>query len=416
MKLTTPKQLRNNLMMTKEQYQHYLNEGMPHLFIGKKVRFNKEEVVQWLQGYIMKQENLEKAFVDAKGRTLQMYLSLSELKEVLRVKKKEIKALCKDGMPYTLVGTKRYFHLEEVLAYLRPKIENHVEKAVDNADTVIIVDGSHYPKTHEVCVGLVIQSKEGIKGISKLHEGRASNSLYSEYLALYHALSYVKEHNLSNVVVGTDQKHFVNLLYKGEVEFFNWMKKEPYRETMQNMYALMKELDERITIVYANVPKYENLYYNAHALSRRYENTVVEHLSPHKKLSVATSIKRSPFFHSSGNGSNALHIKFDGMDDKYSYFLVENDGKLKRIKLMKSTATRDTILMAYSFIQTSKRKLTIYLEDIPSFQKDIKSDAWLTKLQQMTAIIEKLYEVADFQPSNDFKGYLEGIKESEQVA
>lgn len=423
MKLTTPKQLRQTMMMNKEQYQHYLIEGMPHLLIGEKVRFNKEEVVHWLQNYIMKQENLEKNFVDQKGRTLETYLSTSELKEILQLKKKEIRALCKDGMPYQLVGKKRFFYLNEVLAYLQPNIEAQVEKKVDNADTVIIVDGSYYPKTKETCVGIVVQNNKGIQGMSKLHEGLVQSSMFCEYLALYHALSYVKEHNLSNVVIGTDQKNFVNLLNKGEIEFFNWMKKAPYRETMHKMYELLKELDEQVTIVYANVSKYENLYHNAHALSRRYQNTVVESLSPDQRLSVATSIKRKKAPSNSSllsqtivSNANTVHIKFDEMDDQYSYFQVNNAGKLKRIRLLKSTATRDAILMAYAYIQAAKGKLTIIIDDIPSFQEDVQSLSWLTKLQQCITIIEKLYKVADFQPSNDLKGYVEEMKEKEQVA
>lgn len=46
MQLTTPKQLRQTLFINKEQYEHYLDKGMPHLLIGEKIRFNKEEVVR----------------------------------------------------------------------------------------------------------------------------------------------------------------------------------------------------------------------------------------------------------------------------------------------------------------------------------------------------------------------------------
>ena len=59
MQLTTPKQIRQALTINKEQYNYFIEEGMPYLHIGDKIRFDKTEVIEWFQAYIMRQELLE---------------------------------------------------------------------------------------------------------------------------------------------------------------------------------------------------------------------------------------------------------------------------------------------------------------------------------------------------------------------
>lgn len=371
----------------------------------------------------MKQENLEKAFKDKKGRTIKQYVSISALKEILQLKKKEIRTLCKHGMPYQHIGEKYFFCLEEVFAYLQPKKQRVNKTTSKRNETIMIVDGSHYPETKEVCTGMVIKNDKGIQGYSKLHETPVEKPIYSEFLALYHALCYVKEQDLSNVIIGTDQKQFVNLLKKGEIEYFSWMNKNSYKETMSKMQKLISKLGKRVSIVYANVPKYKELYHHAHALSRRYQNTVIENILPGEKLQVPKQIfrpkeivKPSVIPTVQSPSKQTIDISFECIRNGYVYFNVIKNGSTKQTKILNTVPTRAAILLAYSHALTASERVTISIQDIPTFQDDLLKDMWIINLPKTKEIVRKLYELTNFQPSNNLHSCLQEIEENTQVA
>lgn len=412
MQLITPKQIRELLCMNKKQYQHYLNEGMPHLFVGKKIRFNKTEVVEWLQQYIMKQEHLEKAFVDKKGRSIDAYMTISVLKERLQLKKKQILRLCAKGMPHEVIGEKYFFCLEDVFSYFRPK-----EPITNEEPVVIIVDGSYYHKTKEISTGMVIQQEGKVKGYSALHQTKRVQPVFSEYVAIREALLYVKEKRLSNVIIGTDQANFAVNWKNGEKKYYPWMKKAVCFDTIKEIYELIDELKGRIQFVYANVPTYATLYHNAHALSRNYEDVVVERLSVNEKLPVKKRIERPSssdivnVSNTKNHDDHTLHISFDCIEKNYVYFHVTTKGKTKRTKMHHSLVTRAAILLARSYIHNAKEKMTVYIDYIQTFEEDLNKMYKSYTMENTVKLIKELYEKTNFYPTNDFSRCLKEIEE-----
>lgn len=425
MQLSTAKQIRQALLINQKHYEQLMNEGMPHLLIGEKVRFHKTEVVQWVQTYMLKQERLEKAFVDDKGRTIEQYVTIGTLKERLQLKKKKIHSLCNEGMPHQNIGDKPFFHLEEVFAYFARSTESNVSKPSPQKPTVIIVDGSHHPKTNEICTGMVIQSQEGIQGFSTLHDVRTGVTQHCEYLALQQALTYVKEKHLSNVVIGTDQIDFIRIIEKGEKKYFSWMKTPPYCTTIDKIYHLIDELKEHVQIVYANDPRYKTLYHNAHALSRRYEHTV-EQIATTQPLSVKKRLERVlPSANTlvlppnSEESKHTLHIRFSHAKKIYAYFYVTFQGTTKLTKLTNSNPTRSALALAYTYAHTAKQKMTVFIEAMPNFRQDMNSIYLSEKINEpkkTTEFIEKLYATTVFRPKDDFATYLQEIKEKTNIA
>ena len=414
MQLTTPKQIRQALQINKKQYKELRKEGMPYVQIGDKVRFNKEQVVEWLQRYIMKQEDLEKSFVDAKGRTIDAYVTLANLKERLHMKKKKLLQLCQEGMPHQVIGEKIFFNLEEVFAYFYFEKVEQPKGTVQQAPVLIIVDGSYDQVTKRICTGMVIQGKNGTKGVATLEPKPYKNSAPCEYLAIYHALVYAKEHRLHNVIIGTDQTAFISTIENGERRYPKWMRESPYIAQFREMHALLDELKDRVKLVYANDGKYDALYHNAHALSREYQNKLVESIELEEKLPVRNNLKENqsnlrvtPVLDEPCEDETTLRIAFLEMDKEFVYFQVTDRGVSKRTKMINTTATRAAIMLANTYVKTRKGKMTIYMEAMPAFKEDVKRIHSKYHVGRLKNIIDTLYKKANFYPVDSLENCLE---------
>ncbi|WP_042462838.1 reverse transcriptase-like protein [Neobacillus dielmonensis] len=286
-------ELREKTKLTKTEMNACLADGMPHYMIGNEYRFLETEVVQWLKTYRPSQERLEKEFIDKKGRTLQEYVTQEVILETLRIKKENLAALLKKGMPFAKVGEKNFYHIQDILDFYRRGSQIHAKqpqtrsskkkflmplcRSIPKEVPFIIMDGSYNFNKHQAGTGLVlIENRDIATGRSNVWNMKTTKPIICEYLALLEALKLIKDNNFTKAVVITDQESWC----KGitfEIKTFE----ETVKPVMTELTELWGELRGKVTIKFVGQMDKGNqnsLYKKAHDLSRAYKKAILENL------------------------------------------------------------------------------------------------------------------------------------------
>lgn len=418
MKLLKEKEVRRLLRIEKQTLRTFLKEGMPHLCIEGRYRFIKKEIKQWYKTIAPDQMMLEKTFIDSQGRTIEEYVLLDKVMSFLGMKKKKVLHLCENGMPFITIGTKQFFHLDDIVAHFRMASLIVKKESIEKNPAIVIVDGSYNFKTSGVGTGVVLRESEQMTGYSKEHRIYTTNSIFSEYLAILDGLLLIKEKDLQEVVFGTDQLEFVEMWNKGERLSYKWIKEAPFVDKMEKLYSLMEELKEKITLVYANVLAYKVEYENAHVLSRFYEEKQLDNLAITKAIQVPNTPPKNTRTKKTDK-IRSLRIKFIEVKDGFSWFKVYWNGENRVTKINSTRPLKSAFVLAKSYVNTTADQLNIHIQKISTFKEDIA--VLFDPLKQKTSkSIIKMYtslqELTSLRMEDPFETYVKKYEKQLQIA
>lgn len=361
------------LKLTEMKLENLLQIGMPHLKIGNELRFIESEIVPWHKINCPNQEELEKRFVDHLGRTIEHYVMINEIASFLRFEKRKIYKLCQSGMPSQLVGKRRFFNLNDIIGYFRrgevasppPPEQPKKQKPV-----LFVVDGSRSPGKNQCGAGVLLKQENKVTGYSfGFEEG---TSTFAEMMAIFHAMKLIKEKGVEEAIIATDQLGFVD--NENKRKYINESLCDAPSSIKDNILELLEELKDKITFVYYKNIKNnkhgftERLYHNAHALSRRYADSVVEgealdrnHVSQYKATSKMQSEEEGVF-----------NIEFDKIVKNYIYFNVSMDGKVQQYKSNSGVTVKAALEIANQLISSTQQRVKLCIKKIPAFVEDMK--------------------------------------------
>lgn len=405
MKLMLTEEIEAIVGCTREDIYKFIQEGMPHFKVGNHFRFVQEEVDEWITNYKPLQERLEEEFVDDKGRTLQEYTTSETILDFFRISQPTMYALCKKGMPYTKVGTKRYFQLEDIIEYFR-RGENTADSKeevvnVDETPTLFVVDGS-YHSNKKWGAGIVAKKGKEAKGYT--YGGELKNkrgNMYAEYQAMMQTMKIIQKENIKNAVIATDQIHFVNNIQLELLTTAQWMKKEStmieltkeFQETYidtRRMCSLRFVYYKKLRSVYTDINETElnYMYFHSHDLSRVYEETtpIVIDLSVEKKDSKIVNFNKKSTTKSTPtlnvvtsntiampNQKDTWYIYFKEKKDGYLYFITQKNNKTQVTKMTHPDIAVALILHAYAMSHSNHKKdVKFVIKNFADFERKIE--------------------------------------------
>jgi ribonuclease HI len=281
-----------------------LEEGIPYYSIGNEIRFLEGEANEWIKKNISDQLRLELSFIDSKGRTLQEYVTSDVISAFLRIQNSKLDTLVKSKqIPYEQVGTKVFYNVQDTLAhfrrvkskptpsttvtenlynlppvsnislYTKKEINKILGKSISKKISVFIVDGS-YDWDSKVGTGVVEITKDyNTVGYSNVYSIQSKESIICEYLAIMDAFIIIKNKNIKNAVIFTDQESLVNKIEK-ITDYFRKNKFTAYKKKFEELY---EEVKNYVTIDYiGNLTKGNKnpVYLEAHVLSRKYREQI----------------------------------------------------------------------------------------------------------------------------------------------
>ncbi|QST02789.1 helix-turn-helix domain-containing protein (plasmid) [Pontibacillus sp. ALD_SL1] len=366
MNLRTPHDIIKEFNITETKLKLLIENGMPHLKIGKQLRFVREEVERFLFPRHTKQRGLERSFKDEKGRTIRDYVSKISIQSFLGIGESTLYRLCEQGLPYVKIGRKRFFHREDVLDYLRSPIgkrrkklsypnQNKTSCDQSTGNVIITADGSHDEKRQVFGTGVVVTKDRCKKTYSYSYPAPDHNKIASEYYAIRDALLIAKEYRGKPITIGTDQTDFIRSMADNTFPQFKWMKTEPYVHLMNQIKQLAASFGDSLHFVYANQPLFKGAYREAHKKSRTYQKKKKK--SPSRPLpSHDTRIEIGYAHHSYGS----------------FYYHVKKDGVAHVAKTQCSTILQGALHLAKRYASSIEGKLSVHIDRLPSFEKDVE--------------------------------------------
>ena len=376
MKLLLIAEARKLLKLSEMKLKSLLQSGMPYLQIGSEYRFIESEIVTWHKINCPTQEELEKRFVDHLGRTIDQYVKIEEISSFLRMEKTKVYKLCQSGMPSQLVGRRRFFNFDDIISFFRKGeiITHPPHQPKKQRPALFVVDGSHSPTKKQSGAGVLLKNKDGVTGYSFGH-GDHTN-IHAEMIAIGHAMRLAKENNFEYSIIATDQLHFVNAINK--IHYVNRLLSGIPSSIKKGITDLISELKEKVQFVYYKSIKNQHgftdmLYHNAHALSRRYADSVVEGEKLDKRhLSDCVVISNKVSTEISIEDENTVKIEFDKVIGEYAYFNVFANGKTKCIRSNTGVNVKAALEIANQMIESAKQQVKLSIKKIPTFADDMK--------------------------------------------
>ena len=407
MHLLTDAEFKQKYSLDDKELSTHLVEGIPHFKLGKSLRFIEKEVDYWMKAGERRQDLLESAFLDDKGRTIKDYVTLETVASTLRLSKTNIESLAKKGMPFVRIGNKDFYQMDDILDYSREgtpipeclykEIEKDTAKQSSKSITLkkqitpqhfIAVDGS-YSKNHKIASGVVWQSPERTNGYAHSYTYTTKGSIISEWQAILDGLKLIDKEKIENAVILTDQKQYIDHLNKkGAIELSKKLKKEKVNiEIIGELNKLLKKLKGRVVFRYANISPYKPIYKQAHKYSKLHQNKTFKDIAIAYKIQQPTITK----------------VKYVGEKDKKPTFEVLIDGKQRRYNGAEGSLLKSMFIILRNL--TSQRdNLHLTIESLPKFNNECQSEKEINWIKKMYGKVEE--KCVEIQMEKHFAKYL----------
>lgn len=410
MKLIKSDEAINTLSIKNEkELKNLIKEGLPCLKAGNDYRFIEYEITTWFKSYLPEQERLEKEFIDEKGRTIEEYETIEGIIQFLQFHKNKIYRLCSKGMPFEKVGKKRFFNKEDIVNYLR-----FTPKDITKS-SLFVIDGSYNCKTKNSGTGIILKTDKEIKGYSFVHMTEHYKNQPHEYLAILDALHIAKKEGFKNIIIATDQIDFVSKIKENERFEPKWAKKESGKSLFDEIYNIIDELKDSVSFIYTDNLIDKTHYQNAHTLSRYYDNKVITEIKENKLLpgikKISEKVEKKALTENKLKEKNKikLKIKFNRIEDNFSWFDVTLAGKAKKIKYNTNKAVKAALNIAKGYVHSHENPLDVEILTIPTFKEEMNNALVDTKQKERKSLL-KLFEYmkqeAKFTMYNDYRPYI----------
>jgi ribonuclease HI len=261
------------LRIKKDKLVGLCRNGMPHEKVGEKDFFHIQDILDHTrQGAlgIPKENKGQGTQNGTKGSATKLSSKNAPEQSTKKPSKKTTKQAAIKSSENAQKIPKTQNTIKQLLLPLSQKFPKEVP--------FIIVDGSYDYKNHLAGSGLVlIEDWNKATALSNVRKIETTKSIVAEFLALLDALILIKQKNMNNAIILTDQEPWSKAL------FINWKKyNESFKPYITEINQLRAELKGKVKIKYIgdlHAPKNNPLHKKADSLSKEYRISSAEILA-----------------------------------------------------------------------------------------------------------------------------------------